>query len=236
MLTDSVRLTMDRARDSSRRMDQVIEGWLAYTVTRNGNLSPAPVKIAELAEGLIEGNAGDQASWMPGPELSIDSDDVVVVDPTLLRQVLANLVGNSIKYAARVSRPGSGSAASAEAHGSRSASPTTGSASPRVRRSWSSARAGGPRRSASGSAATAWDSPCAARWSSVTAAGSGRHEIPRAGARSPSRSEQAPEHFSQSSRCDPAPVVAQTGVRGVRSPMFWRRPTAIIEANIEEPP
>jgi signal transduction histidine kinase len=85
-----------KAKDASRRMRQVIEDWLGYTVVQNGKPSPEPVKLVDTVSEIFEsrriGAEGEE------PIFTHDVDHAVFADPRLLRQLLDNLVGNAVKY------------------------------------------------------------------------------------------------------------------------------------------
>ncbi len=94
-----------KARDASKRMRQVIDDWLNYTVVQNGQLLPDAVKLNRVASEIVESR---QARWAEGdqPRFVLDLTHVVQADPAMLRQLLDNLIGNAIKYTAPDEAPG----------------------------------------------------------------------------------------------------------------------------------
>ena len=95
---DGVDGALVRAREASRRMRQVIEDWLDYTVVQNGRLHPAPVRLDTLAAEIVESQASRWAETQPMFTLNLAHS--VEADPAMLRQLLDNLVGNAVKYTA----------------------------------------------------------------------------------------------------------------------------------------
>ncbi|GAA1476206.1 hypothetical protein GCM10009623_06520 [Nocardioides aestuarii] len=91
-----------RAQVSSNRMRQVIEDWLTYTVQRDGVLTRTEVKLATVVDEVVA-SYGRAAGRAPGFELDIDH--TVEADRVLTTQLLANLVGNAVKYCPEGERP-----------------------------------------------------------------------------------------------------------------------------------
>ena len=87
---------MSRAQVSSARMRQVIEDWLAYTVQRDGVLTITEVPLEPLLEELIAPYEASDAGL--APEFELRARHSVEADRALTRQLLANLVGNAVKY------------------------------------------------------------------------------------------------------------------------------------------
>ncbi len=85
-----------KAKDASRRMRQVIEDWLGYTVVQNGKPQPEAVKLVDAVSEIFDSRRittdGEE------PIFTHDVDHAVYADPRLLRQLLDNLVGNAVKY------------------------------------------------------------------------------------------------------------------------------------------
>ena len=86
-----------KARESTKRMRQVIEDWLTYSVVQNGKLRPDAVKLLEVTTEIVDSRS---SSWAEGvdPQFYLELPHSVEADPGLLRQLLDNLVGNAIKY------------------------------------------------------------------------------------------------------------------------------------------
>ena len=133
LVDDAVR----KARESSRRMRQVIEDWLNYTVVRTGRGARRPwTASAWWGEEIVNGRRARSASVTPSRSSSSTSTTACTPSPGLLRQLLDNLVGNAIESAPPpTSSPGCRSPPrpTTSRDGSASRSPTTASACPRGR-------------------------------------------------------------------------------------------------------
>jgi signal transduction histidine kinase len=89
-----------KAREASKRMRQVIEDWLNYTVVQNGQLRPDAVKLEAITSEIVESRRAHWTADGAEPRFVLDLAHSVEADPGLLRQLLDNLVGNAIKYTA----------------------------------------------------------------------------------------------------------------------------------------
>ena len=98
---EDVRPLLERAAASSDRMERVIGGWINYTVVREGGLSPEPVALDDVVTDIV--GATSNAPAETDPQIHVAAPHVVHTDRALTRQLLANLVGNAVKFA----RPGS---------------------------------------------------------------------------------------------------------------------------------
>ncbi|MEJ7794608.1 MAG: ATP-binding protein [Nocardioides sp.] len=98
--TEKAREFLSRAQLSSVGMRQVIEDWLAYTVQRDGLLTRTDVSLGTLVGEIVASYGMDEAGV--APDFQVTADHRVEVDRVLVKQLLANLIGNAVKY----TRPG----------------------------------------------------------------------------------------------------------------------------------
>jgi signal transduction histidine kinase len=85
---------LERGRSAADRMSHEIDDWLTYNVAREGAVQPETVALQPLVDSIV--------ATHPGGDFLVETPDSVRADPTLLRHLLVNLVGNAVKY----TRPG----------------------------------------------------------------------------------------------------------------------------------
>jgi len=83
--------------DGVERMQAVIDDLLAYSRAGRVELVKEPVDSRRLADEVVQ--ALGEAIAKTGAEVKLGELPTVCAEPTLLRQVLQNLIGNAIKFA-----------------------------------------------------------------------------------------------------------------------------------------
>ena len=90
---------LDRVLNAAARMNQMIDALLTLARLSNQPLTRQPVNLSQIAHYVVD----ELQRGQPGREVDVTIEDglQVVGDPTLLRLVLENLLGNAWKYSAR---------------------------------------------------------------------------------------------------------------------------------------
>ena len=90
---------LERVLNAAARMNKMIDALLTLARLSNQPLTRQPVNLSQVAHYVID----ELRRAHPGREVDITIEDSlqVVGDPTLLRLVLENLLGNAWKYSAR---------------------------------------------------------------------------------------------------------------------------------------
>jgi signal transduction histidine kinase len=93
---------LDRVRAGTQQMSTLVDDLLGYAVADNQELDKRRIELTPLVEEVVRertGAAGRAAT------IVVDPLPVIEGDPTMLRQVFDNLIGNAIKYTDRDTDP-----------------------------------------------------------------------------------------------------------------------------------
>jgi two-component system, sensor histidine kinase and response regulator len=100
-LSDDGRGMLAHITDGVGRMERMIADVLAYSNAEAVEVSMGPVDLRTIAREV----ADELAPAYPDSTVTIGELPVVEADRTMVRQILANLIGNALKFSAKSPRP-----------------------------------------------------------------------------------------------------------------------------------
>lgn len=100
-LSDEGRAMLGHVTGGVARMERMIADVLAYSNADLGELARGPVDLRAIAREVTD----ESAPLYPGAQVVIGDLPVVDADRTMVRQILANLIGNALKFSARAAQP-----------------------------------------------------------------------------------------------------------------------------------
>ncbi|MFI5496643.1 ATP-binding protein [Actinoplanes sp. NPDC051859] len=87
---------LERVRGGATRMQSLLDDLLDYATADNRDLKITSVDLAHLVAEVVTDRTAESADIVPA--VSMDDLPTIDGDPTLLRQVFDNLIGNALKY------------------------------------------------------------------------------------------------------------------------------------------
>jgi len=100
-LTDEGRRKLDRILAGATTMDRMIEDILACSRAERVEMHFGPVDLNQLVQDLVM----EMGPSSPNTQIAIGPLPLVHADPTMARQVFANLIGNALKFSAGQPQP-----------------------------------------------------------------------------------------------------------------------------------
>jgi signal transduction histidine kinase len=100
-LTDEGRRKLDRIVAGANTMDRMIEDILECSRAERVDMHFGPVDLNQLVQDLVM----EMAPSSPSTQIAMGPLPLVHADPTLARQVFANLIGNALKFSAGQPQP-----------------------------------------------------------------------------------------------------------------------------------
>ncbi len=91
---------LTRIQRAARRMRDLINDLLAYTTARDLQISPVRVDLGAVVQDVARSRTEMVSGREVAPVITIGELPDVLAEPVLLRQVIDNLIGNSVKYVA----------------------------------------------------------------------------------------------------------------------------------------
>ena len=94
---DEARDALDRINSAARRMSSLVDSLLTFASVGRSDITPVPVDLSDLTQQVLQDLGPEIASANAKVEIAPPLP-TVLGDPSLLRQVMQNLIDNAVKY------------------------------------------------------------------------------------------------------------------------------------------